>query len=134
MFNMSNVVVELPYKTGAPFSASCDNTMPARTSQLCTTKVPARVMGVVPPDIAMERILHGTPARARFMMISQHSSLSCKGLVGHVRADIIGRSLNLSIPPTIAAAILIYLLTLGPQVRSMCIQCFDVLVRNAFAS
>jgi predicted trehalose synthase len=95
-FSMSNVVVELPYITGAPLAANCESTMPPSTSQLCIIIVPARVMGVVPPDIAMERILQGTPARARLITISQVSTLSYSGLVGQVSAEIIGLSRSLS--------------------------------------
>ena len=47
--------------------------MPASTSALCVTSVPASVTGDEPPAIAMERMFTATCPRAAAMMISQVS-------------------------------------------------------------
>ena len=57
--------------------------MPASTSALCVTSVPARVTGREPPAIAMLRMLSGQPpARADSMMTSVASRGSLSGLTG----------------------------------------------------
>ena len=118
--------------TGAPLLVSCDRVRPPRISALWVTRVPARVTGDVPPAIAMERMLHTTLFLADAMMISQQSVISFRGLTGQVVKDTRGRSMSVCMPPAMAAAISMILLSSipfpGPNA-----QCLVVLVRNASA-
>ena len=79
--------------------------MPASTSALCVTSVPASVTGDEPPAMAIERMFTATCSRAAVMMISQVSCTSLSGLTGQVMNEMIGRSRSLSRPPAMAAAI-----------------------------
>ena len=91
-------VVELPYTTAAPGRVSWLSVMPASTSALCVTSVPASVTGDEPPAIAIERMLTATCSRAPVMMISQVSWTSLSGLTGQVMNEMIGRALSLLAP------------------------------------
>ena len=56
--------------------------MPASTSALCVTSVPASVTGDEPPAIAMREDVVGQPQRADSMITSVASRGSLSGLTG----------------------------------------------------
>ena len=66
----------------APRSVSCARMMPASTSALCVTSVPASVTGEEAPAIAIERMLSGMPERRHSMITSVASLGSLSGLTG----------------------------------------------------
>ncbi len=106
--------------------------MPASTSALCVTSVPASVTGDEPPAIAIERMLTATCSRAPVMMISHVSWTSLSGLTGQVMKLMIGRALSFSRPPATAAAISTSLRESQPLPEPMK-PCLDVLVIHASA-
>jgi len=70
--------------------------MPPRTSALWTTKVPAKVTGVEPPDMAIGDHIHGTPSLTESITLAKLQSQPQR-LVGQALKVKIGRSLSLSL-------------------------------------